>query len=75
MLEGPLPDEHNEVILDLVFDIATWHAYGKLWKHTDYTLHSFRSQTKELGHQLHTFLKKTLGARGHLPSGYIVSLL
>ena len=59
MLEGLLPEEHNKVVLDLAFDIATWHAYAKLRKHTDHTLRSFRSQTKELGRQLRIFLNKT----------------
>ena len=62
MLEGLLPDKHNKIILDLAFDIATWHAYAKLRKHTDYTLRSFRSQTKELGRQLRVFLNKTCSA-------------
>jgi len=59
VLEGLLSDEHNKIILDLAFDIATWHAYAKLRKHTEHTLASFRSQTKELGRQLRVFLNKT----------------
>lgn len=62
VLEGLLPEEDNEIILDLIFDIATWHSYAKVRKHTDYTLASFRSQTKELGRQLRVFLKKTCSA-------------
>lgn len=58
MLEGLLPEEHNKIVLDLAFDIATWHAYAKLRKHTDYTVASFHSQTKELGHQLRMFRNK-----------------
>jgi hypothetical protein len=62
VLEGLLPEEHNTIILDLAFDIVTWHAYAKLRKHTDYTIRSFRSQTKELGRQLRVFLNKTCSA-------------
>ena len=62
VLEGLLPREHDKVVLDLAFDIATWHAYAKLRKHTEHTLTSFRSQTKELGRQLRTFLNKVCSA-------------
>ena len=67
VLEGLLPEEHNKIILDLAFDIATWHAYAKLRKHTEYTLASFRSQTKELGRQLRVFLNKTCSAYSTKP--------
>ena len=67
VLEGLLPEEHNEVVLDLAFDIATWHAYAKLRKHTDHTLRSFRSQTKVLGRQLRRFLNKTCSSYNTKP--------
>jgi len=54
-----MPEPHNKIILDLAFDIATWHAYAKLRKHTEYSLRSLRSQSKELGRQFRTFLRKT----------------
>jgi len=54
-----LPEPHNKVVLDLAFDLATWHAYAKLRKHTEYTIQSLRSQTKELGRQLRHFTSKT----------------
>ena len=59
MIEGLLPEPHNKIVLDLAFDLATWHAYAKLRKHTEHTLHSLRSQSKELGRQLRTFANKT----------------
>jgi len=52
-------EPHNKIVLDLAFDLATWHAYAKLRKHTEYTLRSLRSQSKELGRQLRTFLRET----------------
>lgn len=39
--------------------MATWHAYAKLRKHTEYTVRSLRSQTKELGRQLRHFANNT----------------
>lgn len=39
-------------MLDLAFDLATWHAYAKLRQHTTHTIKSLRSQTKELGRLL-----------------------
>ena len=62
VLEGLLPEEHNKIVLDLVFNTATWHAYAKLRKHTSHTLNSFHSQTKELSCQLHVFLNKVCSA-------------
>jgi len=59
VLEGLLPEPHNKIILDLAFDLATWHAYAKLRKHTEHTIRSFRSQTKELGRMLRHFTNKT----------------
>jgi hypothetical protein len=46
-------------MLDLAFDLATWHSYAKLRKHTEHTLRSLRSQSKELGRQLRVFLRET----------------
>ena len=58
MLEGILTGEDNNVLLDLAFDMATWHTYVKLRMHTAYTIGSLRSQTKELGRQLRRYANK-----------------
>lgn len=58
VLEGILPGEHNDILLDLAFDMATWHSYTKLRMHTTHTIKSLRSQTKELGCQLRRFTDK-----------------
>lgn len=59
MLEGLLPNtEHNKVLLDLAFDLATWHTYAKLCLHTTHTIASLRSQTKELGRLLRHYANK-----------------
>ena len=58
VLEGILPEEHNKILLDLAFDMATWHAYAKLRSHTAHTIKSLRSQTKELGTLLRRYTNK-----------------
>lgn len=56
VIEGLLPNaEHNKILLDLAFDMATWYAYAKLQMHTSHTIKSFRTQTKELGVQLRRY--------------------
>jgi len=57
-LEDILPPEHNKVLLDLAYDMASWHAYAKLRVHTTHTIDSLRSQTKELGSQFRRFANK-----------------
>ena len=59
VLEGLLPDsDQNKILLDLAFDMATWHSYGKLHMHTTHTINSFWMQTKELGSQLRRYVNK-----------------
>jgi hypothetical protein len=77
VLEGLLPDNHNEVILDLLFELATWHALGKLRLHTETTLHFLDNSTTRLGQALCRFkdvtcdafvtqeLPKEVAAHGH----------
>jgi hypothetical protein len=69
VIEGLLPEPHNKIMLDLAYDITTWHAYAKLRKHTEYSLRSLCSQSKELSRQLHTSLNKTCSQykTKHLP--------
>jgi len=58
VIEGLLPDKDEKDVLDLVFILATWHAYAKLRLHTDHTLNSFDSLTKPLGAALRHFAGK-----------------
>ena len=59
VLEGILPSpEDNKILLDLAFDLATWHAYTKLHLHTTHTIMSLQSQTKELGRLLRLYANK-----------------
>ncbi|KIK75878.1 hypothetical protein PAXRUDRAFT_18604 [Paxillus rubicundulus Ve08.2h10] len=45
VFEGLLPAPHNKIVLDLLFDFATWHAYAKLRLHTEDTLAFFDKAT------------------------------
>ncbi|KAG2067649.1 hypothetical protein BDR04DRAFT_1158772 [Suillus decipiens] len=49
VFKGLLPPDHDMIILDLLFDLATWHAYAKLCLHMDDTLAFFDSVTVILG--------------------------
>jgi hypothetical protein len=49
VFKGLLPGEHNEILLDLLFELAMWHALGKLRLHTETTLHFLDNSTTRLG--------------------------
>ncbi|THH19110.1 hypothetical protein EW146_g1980 [Bondarzewia mesenterica] len=55
VFEGLLPSPHNEIILDLLFTLATWHAYAKLRLHTETTLGFFDTTTTSLGQLIRRF--------------------
>ena len=55
VIEGLLSEEDEKVVFDLIFILATWHAYAKLQLHTNHTLASFDALTKPLGAALHHF--------------------
>ena len=57
VIEGLLPKRLERHILDL-FLLATWHAYAKLWLHTDNTLDSFDKLTQPLGASIRHFSGK-----------------
>lgn len=59
VFEGLLPNPHNKVVLDLLFDLATWHAYAKLRLHTDDTLTFFDSATVVLARSVRKFQSTT----------------
>ena len=58
MIEGLLSKKDEKDVLDLIFILATWHAYAKLRLHTDHTLASFNALTKPLGGALRHFAGK-----------------
>ena len=58
VIGGLLSGKDEKDVLDLVFILATWHAYAKLRLHTDHTLASFDTLTKPLGAALRHFAGK-----------------
>jgi flagellar hook-associated protein FlgK len=59
VLEGLLPEPHNEIVMTLLFRLAEWHALAKLRLHADSTLSHMDSVTTVLGQQLRRFMKDT----------------
>ncbi|KAK1221912.1 hypothetical protein PQX77_015271 [Marasmius sp. AFHP31] len=57
--EGLLPDEHNDVILDLLWDFNVLIAYASLGIHTDSTVASLDSTITEYGKSLRVFVNTT----------------
>ncbi|KAG2037515.1 hypothetical protein BDR03DRAFT_933945 [Suillus americanus] len=57
--QGLLPSKHNKIVLDLLFDLATWHAYAKLHLHTDGMLAFFDSTTIVLSRLVRKFMHTT----------------
>jgi hypothetical protein len=59
VIEDLLPPPHNNVILDLLFELASWHAFAKLRIHTDITLDLFQAATRSLSASVRQFLRTT----------------
>ena len=59
VFENLLPSPHNEVVLDLLFELAACQAYAKLRLHTESTLILFDAATTSLGKILRHFAKTT----------------
>ncbi|THV06114.1 hypothetical protein K435DRAFT_849214 [Dendrothele bispora CBS 962.96] len=57
--EDLLPEPDNKIVMDLLWDLATWHAYAKLRLHSDSTIASFRVATRVFGDSLRKFVRKT----------------
>jgi hypothetical protein len=62
VFEDLLPREHNEIVVDLLFEFATWHALAKLRIHTDKTLDMLTTATKTLTSAMRLFLRVTCEA-------------
>ncbi|KAI0349319.1 hypothetical protein OH77DRAFT_1490928 [Trametes cingulata] len=50
---------NNKIVLDLVFNLSTWHALAKLREHTDMTLDGLDDKTVDCGRSVREFAKKT----------------
>ncbi|KAG0692732.1 hypothetical protein DFH29DRAFT_1008196 [Suillus ampliporus] len=59
VFENLLPEPHNKIVLDLLFDLSVWHGYAKLRMHTEDTLVFFDTATVVLGQSIRTFYKIT----------------
>ena len=59
VFEDLLPSPHNNIILDLLFELALWHGLAKLRLHTEHTLDLFQASTKSLAAMMRRFLKVT----------------
>ncbi|ETW76906.1 hypothetical protein HETIRDRAFT_242215, partial [Heterobasidion irregulare TC 32-1] len=54
--EGLLEEPHNRIVMDLLFELVTWHALAKLHLHTDTTLRIFEQVTTSLGALIRKFV-------------------
>lgn len=59
MFEDLLPEPFNTLVLDLLFELATWHGLAKLRLHTDTTLSFLDTSTTRLGKIFRRFSSKT----------------
>lgn len=59
VFEGLLPSPHNEFVLDLLFDLVTWHSFAKLQMHMDDTISFFDTAITRLGYSVWKFQKTT----------------
>ncbi|KAF9550311.1 hypothetical protein CPC08DRAFT_755181 [Agrocybe pediades] len=57
VFDGLFPQEHNRVILKLLFELLTWHGLAKLRLHTETTLDDLDNSTTRLGECLCEFTK------------------
>lgn len=55
-----LPPVHDKIVLDLLFELATFHSLAKLRLHTERTLRDLEASTTRLGAELRRF-KKSVG--------------
>lgn len=62
VFDGLFPDEHNDIVQDLLFALLTWHALAKLRVHTDSTLDLLLSSKRCLGATLKKFADVTCNA-------------
>ena len=54
-----LPAEHDQIVLDLLFELATWHSLAKLRLHTESTVTALEASTNRLGVALRKFVSVT----------------
>ena len=62
VFDGLFPEPHNNIIQDLIFTCAHWHALAKLRMHTDLTLKILEEVTISLGDLFRQFDRTTCAA-------------
>jgi hypothetical protein len=62
IFKGLLPKEHDKTILELLFELETWHMLASLRLHTDSTLRALKDSTTRLGQLLRHFQSTTCTA-------------
>jgi hypothetical protein len=62
VFEGLFPKRHDKIVMDLLYDLAYWHAHAKLRLHTQSTLQRLSAGTTTLGSSLQVFSKTTCTA-------------
>ncbi|KAF6741116.1 hypothetical protein DFP72DRAFT_834947 [Ephemerocybe angulata] len=60
--DGLLPAPHNKIVLDLLFELATWHGLAKLRSHQPESIAELATSTKRLGTALRRFVSVTCEA-------------
>ncbi|KAF8165838.1 hypothetical protein B0H34DRAFT_856090 [Crassisporium funariophilum] len=59
VFDGLLTGEHNNIVVDLLFELATWHGLAKLCLHTESTVCALETSTERLGDALRQFAATT----------------
>ena len=62
VFEGLLPEMHNKIVMDLLFELATWHFLAKLRLHTESTVTALETSTTRLGAAFRKFTSITCEA-------------
>ena len=59
VFEGLLSPPHDNIVRELLFELATWHGLAKLRLHTDTTINSLEHSTQRLGQAIRKFESET----------------
>lgn len=62
VVEDLLPAPHNDIVLDMLFSLAEFHAFAKMRLHTERTLELFEQSIKTLGDATRKFETVTCAA-------------
>lgn len=59
VFDGLLPDEDDEIVADMLFELSNWHALAKLRMHHDVTLLNLEHGTRHMYTAVRTFANTT----------------